>query len=479
MKNHSFRFRLYAMLILGGILFFSCARNPVTGKKEFMLMSVKQEKALGLSYDPQVISQFGKYEDEKMQAFIQKNGKRMAGISHRPGLDYQFRILDSPVVNAFAVPGGYVYFTRGIMAHFNNEAEFMGVLGHEIGHVTARHSAKQYTNQMLAQIGFVAGMIASKKFRQYGDLANTGLALMFLKFSRNHESQSDKLGVEYSTAVGYDSHEMANFFRTIQRIQLQSGGGVPTLLSTHPDPGNRFTRVHQLSTKEQTKKHKKNLKVNRDSYLRMIDGITYGEDPKQGFVEKWNFYHPEMKFQFPVPKNWQVANSPAQVQMAPKDGKALIVLTLSPGKSLTEAVNAAVQQDKLQVINQRNIKVNGFNGKEITADLNEQVRVLMHFIQYNGNIYKFSGLAETPNFNSYKNTFLNTFGKFKKLTDPDKINREAERLDIIKVNKAGSLSSILKSNGIAPDRLEEFAILNGMELKDNVKKGTLVKVLER
>lgn len=468
------------MLFLGAILFFSCARNPVTGKKEFMLMSVNQEKSLGASYDPQVVSQFGSYQDAKLQSFIQKHGKKMARISHRPNLNYQFRVLDSPVVNAFAVPGGYIYFTRGIMAHFNNEAEFMGVLGHEIGHVTARHSAKQYTNQMLAQIGFVAGMIASERFRQYGDLANTGMALMFLKFGRNHESQSDKLGVEYSTAVGYDSHEMANFFQTIKRIQIQSGaGGVPTLLSTHPDPGDRYNRVHQLSKKEQAKRGKSNLKVNRNSYLKMIDGLVYGEDPKQGFVENWKFYHPEMRFEFPVPQGWQVANSPTQVQMAPQNGQALIVLTLSPEKTLSAAANTAIQQDQLQVISQRNITINGNQAMEIVANLNEQVRVLVNLIQYNGNIYKLSGLAETVNYSKYKNTFMNTFGAFRKLTDPDKLNREAERLDIVTVNRGDNLSNILKSNGIASDRLDEFAILNGMELNDKVEKGTLIKVLEK
>ena len=216
-------------------------------------MSVAQEKALGASYDPQVVSQFGVYNDEKLQKFISEKGKKMAAISHRPGLDYQFKVVDSPVVNAFAVPGGYVYFTRGIMAHFNNEAEFAGVLGHEIGHVTARHSAKQYSQQMLAQLGFVVGMVASEKFRQYSDLASVGLQLMFMKFSRGHESQSDKLGVEYSTAIGYNAHEMANFFKTIERIQVQAGASVPTMLSTHPDPGDRYNRVHQLAAKEQVK----------------------------------------------------------------------------------------------------------------------------------------------------------------------------------------------------------------------------------
>ena len=123
----------------------ACAVNPVTGKKELMLMSEQEEIALGKQSDPGILQTFGLYQNAQLQEFITSRGMEMAKISHRPHLNYEFKILDSPVVNAFAVPGGYIYFTRGILAHFNNEAEFAGVLGHEIGHVAARHSAKQYS----------------------------------------------------------------------------------------------------------------------------------------------------------------------------------------------------------------------------------------------------------------------------------------------------------------------------------------------
>ena len=159
---------------------WQCAYNPVTGKKEFSLMSETQEMNLGKQSDPEIIQFYGLYEDEAMQDFINEKGREMGKISHRPELDYKFRILDSPVVNAFAVPGGYVYFTRGIMAHFNNEAEFAGVLGHEIGHITARHSAKQYTSQTALSLGFVLGMAVSEKFRDYSDLGGAALQLTFL-----------------------------------------------------------------------------------------------------------------------------------------------------------------------------------------------------------------------------------------------------------------------------------------------------------
>src|SRR5687768_8797278 len=275
------------------VILHSCAKNPVTGKRDFMLLSENQEVAMGKQSDPDIIKFFGLYDDKNLQKFIEEKGQQMAAISHRKNLQYQFKIVDSPVVNAFAVPGGYVYFTRGIMAHFNNEAEFAGVLGHEIGHITARHSAKQYSNAMLAQIGLVAGMALSSEFAQFADLAQNGIGLLFLKFGRDAESQSDKLGVEYSTKINYDAHQMAGFFATLDRLQQLSGGEeVPTFMSTHPDPVDREKTVSKLAAEWKKKTKATALKVNRDAYLKMIDGITYGEDPKQGFVENSTFYHP-------------------------------------------------------------------------------------------------------------------------------------------------------------------------------------------
>jgi len=230
-------------VIAVSLIIQACAVNPVTGKKEIMLVSEAQELAMGQQSDPGIIANFGLYEDERMQSFINEKGKQMGAISHRPDLDYQFRILDSPVINAFAVPGGYVYFTRGIMAHFNNEAEFAGVLGHEIGHITARHSAAQMSKQQLYGGLFVAGMIVSEEFRQFGELGQQALGMLFLKFGRDDESQSDELGVDYSTQIGYDSHEMANFFGVLHRIQRRAGVNIPEFQSTHPDPVNRFNKV--------------------------------------------------------------------------------------------------------------------------------------------------------------------------------------------------------------------------------------------
>ncbi|RYY68894.1 MAG: peptidase M48, partial [Chitinophagaceae bacterium] len=185
----------------------SCAKNPVTGKRQVVFTSEAQEIAMGQEADPQIIAQYGLYEDSTLQRFINEKGKAMAAISHRPNLQYHFRVVDSDILNAFAVPGGYVYFTRGIMAHFNNEAEFAGVLGHEIGHITARHTVVQQSKQVFGQLGLIAGMIIKPELGQFAEQASQGLGLLFLKFGRDAERQSDQLGVEYSSKINYNAHE--------------------------------------------------------------------------------------------------------------------------------------------------------------------------------------------------------------------------------------------------------------------------------
>src|SRR5688500_19971184 len=254
--------RKFGIIAVGLLLFTSCAKNPVTGKRDLMLLSESQEVAMGKQSDPDIIKFFGIYDDKNLQKFIEEKGQQMAAVSHRKNLQYQFKIVDSPVVNAFAVPGGYVYFTRGIMAHFNNEAEFAGVLGHEIGHIPARHSAKQYSDAQLAQIGLIAGSVISPEFAQLADVASTGVQLLFLKFGRDAESQSDKLGVEYSTKIGYDAAEMAGFFQTLDRLSSKAGGEeVPTFLSTHPDPADREEKVAKLAADWRRKTKSTNLEV--------------------------------------------------------------------------------------------------------------------------------------------------------------------------------------------------------------------------
>ncbi|WP_225000368.1 M48 family metalloprotease [Cesiribacter sp. SM1] len=477
---------LISLIVAVALFFNSCATNPVTGRRQVSLVSTEQEIAMGKEADPQIVAQFGLYENPELQRFIQQKGEQMAAVSHRSELNYEFKILDSPVINAFAVPGGYVYFTRGIMAHFNNEAQFAGVLGHEIGHITARHSAQQQTKATLGQVALIGAMIASPEFAQFGNTAAQGLQLLFLKYGRDDERQSDELGVEYSSKIGYDATEMADFFLTLQRQQEGTGAEeIPGFLSTHPNPGERYETVHELAAKWKKELLLTNAEVNRNSYLKMIDGMVYGEDPKQGFVENSIFYHPELRFQFPIPTNWQHQNSPQAFQMASPDGKAMMMLTLAQGSSLQEAAQQTLQQYGLQMVESKQVTVNGLPAIAMVADQPAQqgqqqgqtLRTLIYLIQYGGNIYSMIGVSSANDFNNYLQLFSNTMQAFSQLNDPDKLNRQPERIQVRTVQQAGSFLQVLTNFQVPKDRMEELAILNGLELTDRVEQGTMIKVI--
>lgn len=469
-------------------IFENCARNPVTGKRQVALISEEQEIAMGKEADPAIIAQYGLYENPALQAFINEKGKQMAAISHRPGLDYQFRIVDSDILNAFAVPGGYVYFTRGIMAAFNNEAEFAGVLGHEIGHITARHSVSQQSKQVLGQIGLIGGMILSPTIAQMGQEAAQGLGLLFLKFGRDAERESDRLGVEYSTKIGYDASEMAGFFNTLQRQSQASGAEeLPNFASTHPNPGERNQTVAQLAREWKAKTPQTNYKVGRNEYLRRIDGLVYGEDPKGGFMEAGVFYHPEMKFQLPAPQGWRYANSPQAVQWAEPNGQAMMMLTLGKGTTPQQAAQAMVQQYGLQVVESRDVQVAGLPALAVVADQQPQqqqqqqgaaIRTLSYLIQYNGAVYHLLGASSVAGFNTYAALLQNQMQGFRPLTDPAKLNKQAERVRIKTAASAMTLQAALQQARVPQNRMEELAILNGMQLTDRLDAGMMYKVVK-
>lgn len=472
---------------LGALLLLSnsCAVNPVTGKKQIVLMSEEQEIAMGKSADPEIVAQYGLYENKPLQEFITQKGKEMAAISHRPNLNYEFKIVDSEILNAFAVPGGYVYFTRGIMAHFNNEAEFAGVLGHEIGHITARHSVAQQTKSVLGQVGLIGSMILVPQVADFAEPLSQGLGLLFLKFGRDAERQSDELGVEYSSKIGYDAKEMAGFFNTLERKTAGSEGAeLPDFLSTHPNPGERNITVNNLSVEWKKKLNLNNPNINRDSYLRRIEGLVYGEDPKQGFLEKDVFYHPVLKFQFPVPAGWNYQNTPQRVQLAPKDGKALLMMTLGQGSTPQEAMNTVVKNNNLQVIESNQLSINGLNALAVIADVKPQegqnsssVRTMSYYIQYNQKIYVLLGASSAADFNNYSGIFSQSMKNFRELKDAAKLNKQPERVRIKSVNQSGTLKQALVYYKVPESRMEELSILNGMQLTSNVQKGSLIKII--
>lgn len=479
-RNRNLRYFGLGFLAIVLAITISCATNPVTGDREFMLVSEQQEISMGKEYDPQVVATYGVYDDAEIAAYISDIGQRIATVSDRPGLPYEFKVLDSPVINAFAVPGGYVYFTRGILAYLNNEAEVVGVMGHEVGHIAARHSAKQISQQQIATIGLGVGSILSDEVAKYAGLAQAGLGLLFLRFGRDAERQSDQLGVNYSTKLGYDATEMANFFGTLDKMSGGESGGLPGWFSTHPAPDERVQNVTRMAQEQQAKNPAANYEVNREKYLRKIDGMVFGEDPRQGYTEEGFFYHPELKFQFPVPADWQVVNTPSQVQIANSDQNAVILFQLAQQNTARAAADNFATQSNAQKVSDDAMRVHSLDAVRLVSDINSDdgvLRVVSYFIEYEGRVYLFHGLSNKLNFSRYGDTMENSMRGFNRLTNPQKINVEPNRIRIKTVAKTGTLENTLQSFGVAADKMELHALLNGIELNSTVSANSLIKVV--
>lgn len=472
-------------LVMSAILLWvvSCAVNPVTGQSELMLLSEPGEIQLGRKTDAQIARSYGLYKDRDLSSYIEILGQRIAKESHRSHLPFEFKVLDSPVVNAFAVPGGYVYLSRGILSYLNSEAELAGVIGHEIGHVAARHSAQQYTKAQLAQLGLGLGAVVSDDFRNYAGLAQFGVGMLFLRFSRDNERQADDLGVEYATKAGFDASQMAEFFTTLERLHPSSDqSGLPGWFSTHPNPPDRIKAVQRRAREWANRLGQVKLQINGDAYLRRIDGLVFGEDPRQGYVLDEVFYHPELKFEFPVPLDWELNNTPEQVEMVSKRKAAVIQFSLEPGNSPWAAAREFVTKSRARVITANTITLHGLSAERLISDVptpKGPLRVMSYFIQKDQKTYAFHGVCNPSVFQGYRPVFDHTMGGFKAVADPKRINVKPDRLRVRATKRAATLNDALKSLGVEDEKLKEAALLNGRHLHDWVAANTLLKVVKK
>jgi Putative Zn-dependent protease len=269
-----------------------CARNPVTGKSQLSLVSESQEIEMGRQSAQQVAQTIGIYDDAAAQAYVSSIGMKMAKASERPNLPWEFHIVNDASVNAFALPGGFIYVTRGLMTSINDEAELARSWARDRAR-TNRHSVQQISKQELAQVGLGVGSLLSSNVAKLAGIASQGLGLLFLKYSRDAENEADLAGFRYAANQNYDVREMVKVFQTLDRVSQAAGGGkLPAWLETHPDPGTRIQNTQaRLDTLH---KDLSRAIVNRDGYLQHVQNMAYGEDPRQGFFEGNNFYHPDL-----------------------------------------------------------------------------------------------------------------------------------------------------------------------------------------
>jgi len=460
---------LVALLVASG-----CAVNPATGERQLSLVSEGQEIQMGREADAEVSASLGLVADDGWQTYVQSLGDRMALASERPNLPWTFRVVDDPVVNAFALPGGFIYITRGILTHFSSEAELMGVLGHEIGHVTARHSVSQMSRAQLAQLGLGVGSILAPDLAPLAEAAGAGLGLLFLRYGRDDERQADDLGLRYMTRENYDPREMAATFEMLADASgAAEGGRVPAFLSTHPDPLERRDRIiARIDAGEVS-----GTRIEREAFLRRLEGMTFGEDPRQGYFEENVFLHPELAFRLDFPVGWRTLNGRDAVQGVSAEEDALLVLTQDDASTPGAARDAFLGGEGMRGTNLSNEAVNGLPAARADFLATTEQGTLagaVVFIAHDGDVYRIFGYAPEARWSARSSAVRGALGSFRRVTDPDVLNRQADEIELVRTTAAMSVEEFHRRYP-SEVPIETIATINRLELGETIPSGTLVK----
>jgi predicted Zn-dependent protease len=462
---------------------FACATNPATGKRQFNLMSEAQEISAGQEADAQVKKEMGLYNDPNLQEYVSSIGLKLAQVSERPNLPWHYSVVDVPAINAFALPGGYIYITRGILPFLNDEAQLAGVLGHETGHVTARHAAQQYTRAVGGTVGLVALGIFVPGARPFGQLAEQGLGVLFLKYGRGDELQADQLGARYATRGNWDPAGVPEMLTTLGRLDEASGQrrGVPNWLETHPEP---LARVKEIQpTVQQLAAGRTDLVRNRDAMLRAVDGLIYGDNPDQGVVRGASFIHPPLRFRIDFPNGWDIQNAPEQV-MAKAPGADVYMLleqvAMPRGNGVDNIARAQMENAGFRMLSGSRDRVNGLDAfiglYQGSLEGLGNVRVRAAHIVHNGNVYLVAGFAAPNIFDPLDSAMLMSIRSFKPLTADEAAAVHPNRIDIYVVRPGDSWQSIADRSGgvIKPATL---AVMNGAEANSQPMVGSRIKIV--
>lgn len=463
----------------------ACATNPATGKREFSLMSEAQEIELGKSMDGEVRRQMGVYEDPELQRYVETVGLRLARASQRPNLPWHFTVVDEPAVNAFALPGGYIYLTRGILPFLDTEADLAGVLGHEIGHVTARHSAQQYTKATTAGLGVQLLSIFVPEAQPFQGLTETALGVLFLKHGRDDELEADRLGVDYAAKTGWNPAGVASMLRTLARLDEASGSrrGVPNWLSTHPAPADRVEQVHTYIAQSGIPAATSGASGGDDpAFLRRVDGLVFGDSPRQGIVRGNTFLHPDLRLSIAFPQGWEIRNSPDQVMAKPPDRDEFMILQLvpNPSGSLEQVARATMANAGFQQVNGARAQVNGLDAYVGTYQGRLQglgnVATLAAHIVHDRNVYLFAGLAPPNLYDSAQRQFTESIRSFRELTRQEAATIRPNRVDLYTVRSGDTWQGLAQANNntVKPSTL---AIMNDYEPSQPPRVGDRIKVV--
>jgi len=480
---------LAAAMVVGALAGVGAGLHPVAAEEPFTLfMSEADETRIGREEHPKVVAEFGGvYNDPAVQKYVASLGNLLKTTTPYAKHDFTFTVLDTDVVNAFALPGGYVYITRGLMALANDEAELAGVVGHEIGHVVARHTAQRYSTGVVAGIG-AAILGAVTKSESLGNIAQMGAAAYVQGFSRDQEFEADQLGIRYMTQAGFEPSAMASFLGSLEaedKLGAKIAGKEGTapeagLFATHPRTADRVAAAAQAAKA----KAGGQISRDRDIYLKKIDGMIYGDSPSQGFIRGRKFLHPELKLAFEAPSGFMLRNSSAALVGQNKRGDA--VLRFDGDKQARGSGSMAryitnVWAPNLGLRNAEGFTVNGMeaataNARVSTNDGPREIRLVA--IRYDRNqIYRFMFMGAPDIPANLDEAFRTTIYSFRKLSTSEAAQLKPLRIKVVTVKK-GETPAILAKRMAVPDfPLERFLTLNGLAPGQSLAAGTKVKIV--
>ena len=473
-----------AVVAILALLAAACATNPATGAHEFSLMSEAQEIQLGQEMDPQVKQEMGVYNDPELQRYVSNVGLRLARASERPNLPWSFTVVDEPAVNAFALPGGKIYVTRGILAFLDDEAQLAGVLGHEIGHVTARHSAQQYTKATSASVGLALLGIFVPEAQPYQGIAEQALGVLFLKYGRDDELQADRLGVQYTGKTGWNPAGVAGMLNTLARLDEANGSnrGVPNWLSTHPAPADRVAQVQRFIQEHPAVVGTSGEDRPSNDLSRYVDGLIFGDSPSDGMVRGNQFVHPDLRLALAFPPGWEIQNSASQVVAKAPDRDNFMILQLVPNArgSVQQIAQGSMANAGFRQLQGERANVNGLDAyvgvyQGTMEGLGNTGTVAAHIVQ-GGKVYLVAGIAPANQFNSVQNQFLSSIRSFRELSQPEASAIRPNRLDLYTVRPGESWTSIASRSGGAV-KAETLAIMNNYDPNEPPRAGDRIRIV--
>lgn len=486
------RITALALVLIAGLL-GACTVNPATGKSDFTLfMSPEKERQVGAQEHPKILRAFDNaYDDAALDAYVTELGNKLVAVSETPTDRFTFTVLNSSVVNAFALPGGYVYVTRGLLALASSEAELAGVLAHEIGHVVARHSAQRYSQGVVTQIlaaGADAAIRAATGTAEAGNLIGLGAAVYLRSFSREHEYEADLLGIRYLARAGYDTGAMAGFLRKMRRnAGLQARlAGLPEgsvdkfdIMSTHPRTVDRVERAAAQASIAPNH----GGRAGQVDYLRAIDGLVYGGAEAQGYIRGRVFAHVPLDFRFEVPDGFRMTNSPENVTARGPQDAAIVFEAAAAATGLDPVDYLRYGFSKqLQLKEVGALTINGLRAATGATRIRlprggvRDLRVVAVRMDAK-TTYQMLFLSRPETTAEFETPFRRTTYSFRRLTAEEKQALTARRIRIRAVNEGYDLATFLDDMAVNDDPAEIFALLNGIDKGTLPPVGTPVKVV--